>query len=63
LRSDAAGQKFVSIEEEQNMVFAKDELPTPPAKNTRPKRHESEATSGIVHTVTKGATTADIKLE
>jgi hypothetical protein len=56
-------QKFVSIEEEQKMVFARDELPTPPAKNTLPKKYESESTSGIGHTVTKGPNTRDISLD
>jgi hypothetical protein len=50
----------VTAEEEQAMVFAADELPTPPAKNLLPKKYESETTSGIVHTVTNGPTTLDI---
>ena|SRR5262249_31418822 len=57
-------QKHVmTMEEEQKMVFPPNDLPIPPAKNLLPKKYESEATSGIVHTVTKGPTTLDIVIE
>jgi hypothetical protein len=56
-------KQYMTIEEEQKLSFAKDELPTPPAKNMLPKKYENETTSGITHTVTKGPTTLDIKIE
>ena len=59
----AEKKQYMTIEEEQKMAFAKDELPTPPAKNLLAKKYESEATSGIVHTVPKGASTLDIAIE
>jgi hypothetical protein len=55
-------QKYMTFEEEQK-IYAEDERPTPPAKNLLPKKFESDITSGIVHTVTKGPTTLDIKIE
>jgi hypothetical protein len=54
---------YMTFEEEQKRVFTGDELPTPPAKNLLPKKFESDATSGITHTVTKGSTTLDITIQ
>jgi len=63
-KATAAEKKaYMTIEEEQKMSFAKDELPTPPAKNTLPKKYESEEASGIIHTVPKKASTLDIKID
>jgi len=56
-------EKFITAEEEQKIVFAQDEKPTPPAKNLMPKKYESEITSGLKHTVTTSPTTLDIKVE
>jgi len=60
--SKATKQEVISYEQEQKMQFG-EERPTPPAKNTLPKKYESEATSGIIHTVPKGASTLDISIE
>jgi hypothetical protein len=49
--------------EQEQAIYAEDELPTPPAKNLLPKKYESETTSGIVHKVTEGPTTLDITIE
>jgi len=54
---------IMTMEEEQKMAFPPTDLPIPPAKNLLPKKYESETTSGIVHTVTKGPTTLDIAIE
>jgi hypothetical protein len=60
--SKATKQEVISYEQEQKMQFG-DERPTPPAKNTLPKKYESEATSGLAHTVGKSASTFDISIE
>jgi PBP1b-binding outer membrane lipoprotein LpoB len=60
--SKATKQEVLTYEQEQKMQFG-DERPTPPAKNTLPKKYESEATSGLTHTVAKAASTLDIAIE
>jgi hypothetical protein len=54
-------QKYMTFEEEQ-AIYSESELPTPPAKNLLPKKYANDATSGIVHTVSKAATTVDIAI-
>jgi hypothetical protein len=53
----------IPYEQEQFLVFAEDEKPHPVAKNTLPKKYDSEATSGLAHTVTEGPTRFDIDIE
>jgi hypothetical protein len=60
--TQAEKQAYLSIEDEQKMRFAGDELPTPPARNLLPKQYEDENTSGITHTVPRGPSTLDIVL-
>jgi hypothetical protein len=54
--------RYISIEEEQKMQFS-DEKPTPPAKNTLPKKYADETTSGFTYTVKKGQNTIELKLD
>jgi hypothetical protein len=61
--TQADKEAYVSYEEEQKRQFPTDELPTPPSKNLLNKKYESEITSGLTHTVTKGANTVDLKLD
>jgi hypothetical protein len=56
-------EQYLSYEEEQKRSFPTDELPTPPSKNLLAKKYESETTSGLTHTVTKGTNTVELKLE
>jgi hypothetical protein len=60
--TQAEKQAYLSIEDEQKMRFAGDELPTPPARNLLPKPFEDEHTSGIVHKVPRQPSTLDIAL-
>ena len=58
----AEKKEYMTFEEEQKMAFSGDELPTPPAKNLLPKKFESETTSGITHSVTKGPSSLTIEI-
>lgn len=60
--TQAEKQAYLSIEDEQKMRFAGDELPTPPARNLLPKQYEDENSSGIVHKVPRQASTLDIAI-
>lgn len=60
--TQAEKQAYLSIEDEQKMRFAGDELPTPPARSLLPKQYENENTSGIVHKVPPRPSTLDIAL-
>jgi hypothetical protein len=59
----SAKNETMTIEEEQKLAFSGQEIPTPPSKNLLPKKYESEATSGITHTVTEGPTTLEITIQ
>lgn len=58
----AEKEAYLSIEDEQKLRFAGDELPTPPARNLLPRQYEDENTSGITHTVPRGPSTLDIAI-
>ena len=59
----AAKNETITMEEEQKLAFSGQEIPTPPSKNLLPKKYESESTSGLAHTVTKGPTTLEITIQ
>jgi hypothetical protein len=57
------GNVQLTHEQEQAQYKEDDLKPAEPLKNILPGKYENHTTSGLKHTVTKGATTLDIVLE